>query len=448
MRWFRGFGLVVILCLGLLPFGVAGAEGDGAPVLSLEAAIALALLDNPSVQIAELDVEQAGDHINAARADYFPQMKATVRSYRNLDAQSYTIDQGALGTFAATGPIPATDTQIGTADRWTKTVGLTIQQSLSGIYQVVMEVEKLSVQERLEAESLRSELQDTARQVKQKYYEIQASQSDISYIQSSIDFYVALVKELGDQYAQQTVLQYELLDAEARLADARQQEFAKRNDIESQKEELNNLMGRATDEPFRVADELLAPVIVIGQQEAQDRALAQRPDMRSAELNVILAQKGVDITEYGYVPDIDLILDYSHANNNFMPDESLYVGIFLSWEFYDWGRRANEIAAGKLSVSQAQIDVVRTRSDIIAQVNSALRDLQNAQAEVDVARMAQIAGVERLRVTKNRYDQGVELLDDLFDAEEDLNEANNEYVEAVLSVLNAQAELAQAMGEE
>jgi outer membrane protein TolC len=51
-------------------------------------------------------------------------------------------------------------------------------------------------------------------------------------------------------------------------------------------------------------------------------------------------------------------------------------------------------------------------------------------------------------VTNNRYRQDTALLSDLLDAESDLSSANDDYVKAVLSVLEVQAELARAMGEE
>lgn len=417
-------------------------------VLPLEDAIALALLQNPSVEIAGLDVEKAGEDIDAAEADYFPQLQATLDTGRNLIDQSYTFQQGSLGTFAATGPIPANDVEIGTSGDWSRSVGLSVVQSITGIYQVRMEVEKLSLQQRIYAESLRGELQDTAKSVKQTYYQILASRSALENTQVSIDLYESLVKQLSDEVEQQTALQYELLDAQARLAQARQQALSQRNDIASQKEQLNNLMGRPTDQPFEVAGALVAPPVEIDGEEARQIAFAQRPDLREAEIKVLLAEKSVAITEYGYVPDVDVLASYSHTNSELIPADSFYVGIVLSWEFYDWGQRSAEISSDRIDVHQARIEVERTRSDIITQVNSSLRNLEDAQAAVDAARIGQQAGAEKLRVTQNRYDENVALLSDLFDAESDLSEANDDYVNAVLDVLNAQAELAQAMGEQ
>jgi outer membrane protein TolC len=51
-----------------------------------------------------------------------------------------------------------------------------------------------------------------------------------------------------------------------------------------------------------------------------------------------------------------------------------------------------------------------------------------------------------LRVLMNQYEQHRIMLQDVLDAETELDRANNEYTRAVLSVWNAQAELDHAIG--
>ena len=148
------------------------------------------------------------------------------------------------------------------------------------------------------------------------------------------------------------------------------------------------------------------------------------------------------------MPDVDLMASYSHNNDDLLPNESLYVGVVLSWEFYDWGRRSSTIAGDRISVSQAMNDLAGTRADVIADVNASLRDVENALAAIEAARISQRAGEEKLRVTQNRYDEQVALLSDLFDADNDLADANDNYIEALLDAYEAQAALSRAMGEQ
>ena len=107
----RCFALALLGCAVFS--GPLKAQDDGHTV-SIEQAITWALLDNPSVENAELDVDKAGHAIDEVWADYFPEMKVVVSARRNLTEQKYTFDQGVFGSFAATGPIPANDVTIKT----------------------------------------------------------------------------------------------------------------------------------------------------------------------------------------------------------------------------------------------------------------------------------------------------------------------------------------------
>ena len=92
------------------------------------------------------------------------------------------------------------------------------------------------------------------------------------------------------------------------------------------------------------------------------------------------------------------------------------------------------------SAQQAQdrvtIDVLRS-----------FRSIAEADEGLDVARLSQAAARGKLRVLTNQYREKSTLLQNVLDAEKDLDMANNEYNRAVLSVWKAQAEYERAVGE-
>ena len=441
----RCFALALLGCAVFS--GPLKAQDDGHTV-SIEQAITWALLDNPSVENAELDVDKAGHAIDEVWADYFPEMKVVVSARRNLTEQKYTFDQGVFGSFAATGPIPANDVTIKTNEDWTGVVQLSVVQPITVIFKVELEVDHMTLAQMIAAENLRMTLQDTVKQVKQQYYQIVASQADLSNAGESIAFYEALEREMANKVEEQTALTYELLEVQARLAQARQEALTDRNTIASQKEQLNNLMGRDPMEPFQVAGALNPAALLVDSETAREIALDRRPEMREALLRVDLAENNVDIAEFDYIPDAGAVFSYTRANHNLIPDTEMYVGLQLSWEFFDWGGRYANVQAQEVGVSQARNDVHATRSQVVSEVNAALRNIEDAQAAVGVAGLSQQASQEKLRVTMNRFEEGAALLSDVLDAESELSQANDDAVKAALAVLGYQADLARAMGEE
>ena len=404
--------------------GPVAAAGE---VLTLEEALGLALTNNPGVENASIDIEKVGDQVSATRKRQYPAFNTTVRGSRNFSDESYTIDQGALGTIAGT-PVPEQNTTLESKEDYSAQFEVEVRQPLTKLYSIGLNLDKLEVDRKISDQNLRSKQQSVALNVKQEYYAILTTQSALEATEESIAFYTSLVEIVGNRVTERTALEYQLLDAEARLAQARYDELEQTNDLADHKERLNQLMGRDIDTPFMVAHvaDIPSPVLDPEQAEAERR-----------------------IKTSDYIPTVDLKASYIKlANTEFIPDDYFFVGVVARWEFFDWGRREDEISKARRSVSEARNLIREADHQVAAQVNQRIRDLQNAKGLVEVTAMAQKAAREKLRVTMNKYNEEAALLDDVLEAESKLAKANSDHEEATLGVLSATAELEKALGED
>jgi Outer membrane efflux protein len=85
-----------------------------AQVLTLNDAVALALKENRSVQISELDVAKAGEATAETKTSRLPQLSAYILGGESLTPIDFTIPRGALGVYPSIGPIPAQNASIST----------------------------------------------------------------------------------------------------------------------------------------------------------------------------------------------------------------------------------------------------------------------------------------------------------------------------------------------
>jgi outer membrane protein TolC len=324
-----------------------------------------------------------------------------------------------------------------------------VRQRLSQLYSIGLNVDKLEVEQDIKDERLRSKQQNVALNVKQEYYAILKTQSALQATEESIAFYTSLVDIVGNKVEERTALEYQLLDAQAELASAQHDAFTERNDLANHKERLNELMGRDVTTPFTVAAVGESPVLVPDPEQAVSTALAQRPETREARLKMEQAELEERIKKSAYIPDVDLKASYIKlGNTDFIPDEYFFVGVVARWEFFDWGRKSDEVSKARRSVSEARNSIREADHHVVAEVNQKIRDLENAMGLVDVTSMAQKAAREKLRVMTNKYAEDAILLDDLLKAESDLAQANDDHQEATLAVLSAAAQLENALGEE
>ena len=101
------------------------------PVLTVDDAVALALKGNPQVQSAELDVDNTRETTAATKTTRLPQLKIYALGGEALTPIKFNIPAGALGSYAATGPIPAQSSSITTPQQFTGFILGQAQQPLS-----------------------------------------------------------------------------------------------------------------------------------------------------------------------------------------------------------------------------------------------------------------------------------------------------------------------------
>lgn len=432
----------VLLAIFLYP-GACNAE-----ILSLDEALRLALTNNTAVVNSKLQLEAAADDVAALRTTRYPRMDISGGVSHTLEDQSYTFDQGVWGTYPGIGEVPAQDITINSADGTSKIWSAGITQPLSQQYRVGLSIEQGEVKEDMAGALVSLAQQNLALIVKQTYFEILQTRNDLDVSNEAILFYESLTDLVANYVEQKIAFEYELLETEARLARRKLDAVSQRDRLATQKERMNSLLARDLNTPFEVLDLPREIVFPRDPEDAIATALAQRPDIRESELKIKDAELGYDIKEAEYLPDVDLNVRYTKLyDNTLIPDTDAYVGLHARWEFYDWGRKKSELASKNNMIRAATNNAQQVKDRVTIDVLRSIRAIGEADQTLQVAQLSQAAAREKLRVLTNQYRQQSALLQDVLDAEKDLDMANNDYTRAVLSVWKAQAEYERAVGE-
>jgi outer membrane protein TolC len=210
------------------------------------------------------------------------------------------------------------------------------------------------------------------------------------------------------------------------------------------------LFGRDPRTPFEVA---LVSEAAAGDaldvQAARARALLRRPELQHARLQVELADTDRRSKKTEFIPQISVALSYdSFVNVDLLPRNIAQVGIQMRWEPFDWGRKQKELASKALAVEQARTQSRDQANRVLAEVERAHRQLQEARSLLAVRRLAHEGAQERSRVTLLRAGQQAVLVKDVLSAQASLSDARAQLDEAQLSLWQARADLDKAMGEE
>ena len=433
-----------------VPIGLSAQEPErpSVEVLGLDRAVAMALDSNRQLKIATLDVERAQQRVAEARTRRLPAFSTYVLESQLITSLDFTVRAGQFGTFNSVGPVPSTDTKITTPRQPTTFITAQVAQPLSQLHQIGLSIRAQEVGTDIAREALRQTRQIVIDQVKQAYYALLQTQSSLESAEHGLKYSEELDQVTDRYYVQKVVLKSDTLTVKAQVARARHQILTLRDALASQRESLNQLMGRDLRAEFSVQ-----PVAELTSYETPldvgAKALDERPEVRQARLKATQAGLDYRVQVSKYIPDVSLAFNYlSTFNVEFLPRNVASVGVLVNWEPFDWGRKRRELAEKGLAIQQADHSVREAEQSVLVEVNARLRKLQQARAFVEVTRLSQVTEEEKLRVVLNQYPLKASLLKDVLQEHAAVADANNQYQQALLAFWIAKTDFERALGGE
>jgi outer membrane protein len=438
--------LIAIILLASPASILAQQSGAAAPaeVLTLDQAISLALRDNRQVKNSQLAVGKAGDEVAAARTLRLPSMHVY-----SLVSQQFLKHDGGAGSDTDVIPGVGPLFSIGATRRPTAIFAGQILQPLSQQYRIRLGIEQAGLAREVEGERLRGAEQTTVNQVKQTYYGILQTQSARDSLLEAIRYYRELDRVMGDNVAQQVSLKAESLEVKTRLAKAEYEALNLTNQLATEKERLNNLLGRDVRAEFRVATVPDVNGIDADLALARSRALDQRPELREARLKVRQAEVDRRIKKSEYIPDVSVgftYMSFRNFDNDVIPKNSAGLGVVMRWEVFDWGRKKNQLAEKDRTIEQAKNSLREAESLVLIDVGDNFRKLQQTRQALVVAQLKQETARENMRVSVSKYKLQAALLSDALQTQATLADADYEYQKALLAFWTAKAEYEKSIG--
>ncbi|NDD26904.1 MAG: TolC family protein [Proteobacteria bacterium] len=418
-------------------------------VLPLDSALQIAVKGNRSLENSRLEVVKETKNAKAFRANQLPVVQLEAKASELLTPVGVNFNQGAFGIYPGIGPIPANNVQITTTPKLTTYFVVALRQPVAQLPRIGLAARVKEINVALAAEEVRAQRDSLRTDVKRAYYAILQTEASLEAALDNLRFQQELNRTIADKYQQKTVLRTDLLEAQRRLADAEFDVQQQRDALATNKSQLNLLLARDIHTPFEVQQVGESPITQRTLPELEKLALAQRPQLHQAALKVRQAELDRRITAAQYAPDLDLAVTYLQpANMALAPGSYITVGAEMKWIPITWGKVDNEIQAKTQAVLQARNNEKQLSDQVLVEVGSLYRTVHTDLERVRAAKMSLEAAREALRVARVRYGQKAVLLQDVYDAVTRVASATRGYLDAVLALDIAQAELEQAIGED
>src|SRR5262249_38225952 len=283
---------------------------------------------------------------------------------------------------------------------------------------------------RISEQQVRATRQATVNEVRCLYYGILQAESGKKSLQATVEFLRELDRNIGQDELQRVALRADLLNVQAQLAQAEYELLKLEDPLQTQKQQLNQLMGREVDTPFEVDAMSVIEAEGLDLEEARARALAARPEILLARLKAQQATLGRKIANADRIPDVSLSATVVDTVNlsNILPNRLITAGIQVNWDVFDWGRKRKKIDEARSSEEEVSLQLKDTEAAVVIDVTHRYHQLLEAKKEVEVMERLQSAAQELVRVTQNQYTQKTALLSDLLKAQSNLADADHQAI--------------------
>lgn len=431
--------LILTLCLAVC----AASAGAQLP-LTLDKALEIALSENPTIRIAEMEVQRYDYVKRQTWGTLLPQLSASGSYTRSIVKQTMKggYSFGADNTFGVQGD-------------------LTLPLVVPAVYRTL----KLNdVQMDAAVEAARSSRIDLVAEVRKTFYNILLAEQSLEVLRESQATVQRTVDDTRLQYQNGLSSEYDLLTAEVQLSNLSPSILQTENSIKVATRLLKMYLSIPEEVEVDLVGELNAmrDMVLAGVDELTTNVDANS-SLRSLELQEELLRRQLKVANAGRLPSLSAFGTASYTGND-MADffaqggadagpkyfwtHPISVGAQLSIPLFAGLTKMNKSREIKNQISQLSLQRDYARQQVDVQVRSSLSDLMTAR-ETMFAQEKTVGQAEKAyKISDTRYRAGAGTILELNSAQLAQTQAQLNFSQSIYDYLTAKAEYDRIVGRE
>lgn len=479
--------LITAICVLRPLVGLAEVKDNDSDlvVLTLADALRIGMSENPTVKVADKEVEKKRYAHKGAYAVLFPQLNFGADYSRTLKKQVMYMDgafdmtammmptfNGIDKTFQGVSPgyqegtllqnikeaTPVVEDSgnegisVGRDNNWSfgftggmPLVNVALWKSLS--------ITAADVE--LAVEQARSSRIELANQVKRAFYGVMLAKDSYKVLKESLDHAKANYDDVVRKYEQGLVAEYDKIRADVAVRNVEPNVLQAENAVVLAKWQLKVLLGLELELKVECQGQLTdyEEGLFEGCLLAVDTSMENNSSLRQLDKQGKMLRRTLSMQKADFLPTLALsgAYNWSAMNNDFKFKDYLWnpfstVAVSLSFPLFQGGGRVQKLRQTRISVQQLEIqriNLVRNLALAIKQykdnMETCVKRYQAAQHGVEQAEKGRV-------IARKRYETGAGALLELNDAELALTQAKLNFNQAIYDFVVTQAELEKTRG--
>jgi outer membrane protein len=248
----------------------------------------------------------------------------------------------------------------------------------------------------------------------------------------------------------------DLLEAQASLANARQDFIVTQNNLAIARSQFNIVLRRPVNAEVKIEDVLDYTPFIYDFDYCLDTARENRLEITLADLEIEIAEKEVALAKGEYYPSVNLRGNYTrtgddyhaHGGEGISDAASWEVQAIAEWTFWEWGRTHYSVREKRHRLTQAQYRRSQIMDNIELEVKTAFLRTKESEKNIITVEKAIEQAKENFRINQERFKEQVATTTDVLDAQTLLSNTLTNYFNALYDFKISKATLYRSMGQE
>ena len=416
----RFLALSAALSLALCQSAFAGETVE----LNLDDAMQRAFQTNPTVSIAQYELDSARASYNAARQSRGVSISASHDSNRggNNDAPK-NITNTHSNTLTAALPIFTGGKLSGTI----KQAKANYQYNEVGVQRTY------------------NEMRST---VTNGYFKMLQADNMQKLSAESVTRLEDHLKNVQAQYDVGVVAKVDVLRSQVELANAKQTLIQAENSYQVAEANMNKIVGLPMDTDLKLDNLLVYNAYDKNMDECLAYAAEHRPELMQAKYGVDAAKGALMVARSGHMPQVAASASQAWSDTNWPGDENgnWGVGVNVTLNVFDTGVTLSKIHGAEADLKKAQETYRDTVDSVNLDVRSNYLGLREAEKRISTTKLAVEQADEDYRIAQLRYMSGVGTNTDVLDAQVALTQAKTNYTQALYDYNTSKTALETSIG--
>ncbi|MBN2611403.1 MAG: TolC family protein [Bacteroidales bacterium] len=278
------------------------------------------------------------------------------------------------------------------------------------------------------------QLMNTIVEADQAYWLFISVNEKVKLAEMAVELLDSITTRVKNAYETGLVSENELLKAQVRHNKAKLDLQKARNGLQLACMSLCRVTGldlgtqlTVPDTTIEINNELLL--------KAGSEDIARRPEYRLLEKNIALEAQKSKLTRADYLPVAGVRAGYNYlggidfGTTNYSTD-NVSVMASLSIPIFHWGEGKQKMKSARLDMQIKELELEKNAKLLRLETEQARFNLMDAFSRVELSKNALAQADENLRVSRNNYELGRELMTDLLIAQTHWQEAYSELIDA------------------